>query len=179
MVVYTCDHSTGEQSRRIKGSRSSSHPWYKLSSGPGQAMWEPVADRQTDRNKQTSKQANISLPRETSLTSSAAAWQPWTSILVQVDKSRWVSTLKRCISMPCREPVLVAKVRSDPREGDRHPEPEWTNLGSQIEQRAKVITALLEKMPETYKNLQQFLDECISKPDCDILKVILFFNPIE
>lgn len=164
---------------RAGGSRVQGHP---LILGTN---WVPGQDRlcenllQTDRQKQTNKQANISLPRETSLTSSAAAWQPWTSILVQVDKSRWVSTLKRCISMPCREPVLVAKVRSDPREGDRHPEPEWTNLGSQIEQRAKVITALLEKMPETYKNLQQFLDECISKPDCDILKVILFFNPIE
>lgn len=71
------------------------------------------------------------VPRDTSLISSAAAWQPWTSTLVQVDRSRWVSTLKRCISMPWRDPVLVANVRSDPSAGDRHPEPEWTNLGPQ------------------------------------------------
>lgn len=86
-----------------------------------------------------------SIPRETSLISSAAAWQPWTSILVQVDRSRCVSTRKRCISMPCREPVLVANVRSEPREGDRHPEPEWTNLGPQTEQRLKVLNVLSEE----------------------------------
>lgn len=84
------------------------------------------------------------IPRDTSLISSAAAWQPWTSTLVQVDRSRCVSTLKRCISMPCRDPVLVANVRSDPSEGDRHPEPEWTNLGPQTEQRSTVINALSE-----------------------------------
>lgn len=64
----------------------------------------------------------VGIPRDTSLMSSAAAWQPCTRILVQDERSRCVSTRNRCITMPWREPVLVAKVRSDPRQGGLHPE---------------------------------------------------------
>lgn len=62
--------------------------------------------------------------------SSAAAWQPCTSTRVQQDRSLCVSTRKTCISMPWREPVRVANVRSEPSEGERRPEPECTSLGT-------------------------------------------------
>lgn len=62
--------------------------------------------------------------------SSAAAWQPWTRTRVQQERSRWVSTRNTCISTPWREPVRVAKVSSEPRVGERWPEPEWTSLGA-------------------------------------------------
>lgn len=76
-----------------------------------------------------SPDAGVHSPTDTSLMSSAAAWQPCTSTRVQQDRSRCVSTRKTCISMPCREPVRVAKVSSEPSEGERRPEPECTNLG--------------------------------------------------
>lgn len=63
-----------------------------------------------------------------SVMSSAELWQPCTTLLVHSERSRLVSVLNRCVSIPCLVPVRVAKDKSTPDCGEPFPGPEWTNL---------------------------------------------------
>lgn len=64
----------------------------------------------------------------TSLIISAEAWHPLTMCLVHMDRSLVVSARNRCVSMPSRVPVRVAKKSSVPEWGDPRSGPDWTRL---------------------------------------------------
>lgn len=69
----------------------------------------------------------------TSLIISAEAWHPLTICRVHRERSLVVSARNRCVSMPRRVPVRVAKKSSVPEWGDPRSGPEWTRLDKNIQ----------------------------------------------